>query len=198
MILLRPDCLVFKTAAGENVPATAQEVTVELMSEQGSWLDPEIVQNAAAAVLHYFKDEKKQSTVSVAEFSEALERVLRGLGFDVKSAGAPATPKPEPEAPPTKAVPRRIAETNLHRFAGELGTSCELVFFPRLRDELRRCLEDSPQLLHFSGLRDCVKHLTGTRRWTPRCQSLHDQIVDYLRGCLQNEDESRHCPLVVQ
>jgi hypothetical protein len=111
MILLRPDCLVFKTADGQNVPATAQEVTVELMGEQGSWLDPEIVQNAAAAVLHYFKEEKKQSTVSVAEFSEALERVLRGLGFDVKSAGAPATPKPEPEATPTETAPRRIVET---------------------------------------------------------------------------------------
>ena len=107
MILLRPDCLVFKTANGENVPATAQEVTVELMGEQGSWLDPEIVQNAAAAVLHYFKDEKKQSTVSVAEFSEALERVLRGLGFDVKSAGAPATPKPGPEATPRRTRGRR-------------------------------------------------------------------------------------------
>ena len=198
MILLRHDCLVFKTAAGESIPATAQEVTVELMGEQGSWLDPEIVQNAAAAVLHYFKDEKKQSAVSVAEFSEALERVLRGLGFDVKSAGAPATPKPGPEVPFTQSAPRRIVETNLHRFAGDLGTSCELVFFTRLRDELRRCLEDSPQLLHFSGLRECVKHLTGTKRWTTRCQSLHDQIVDYLRSCLHSEREARHCPLVVQ
>lgn len=195
MILLRPDCLVFKTAAGENVPASAHEVTVELMGGQGSWLDPEIVRNAAEAVLHYFKTEKGQLTVSVGEFSEALERVLRGLGFDVKSAGVNETIKAQPAPEPSTG---RIVETNLHRFAGELGTNCELVFFPKLRDELRRCLDRSPQLLHFSGLRECVKHLTGTRRWNTRCQSLHDQIVEYLRGCLHREDEARHCPLVVQ
>jgi hypothetical protein len=67
-----------------------------------------------------------------------------------------------------------------------------------LRDELRFQLDQSPQLVRFNGLRGCVKQLAGTRRWTRRCQSLSDQIVDYLRHCLSNESNANRCSLLVR
>ena len=67
----------------------------------------------------------------------------------------------------------------------------------RNREEMRRKLDLCPQVLRFRGLRVCVKQLTGSKRWTRRCQVLHDQIVDYLRTCLGAEKGAAACALVV-
>ena len=193
MILLRPDCLVFKTTDGENIPCSAHDVTVELMGDSTEWLDADMVEHAAGAVLHYFKSEKGQDTVSVAEFSEALERVLRGLGLNVKASNDAQLPVSETES----LLPPRVVETDLQKLASEANLGCELVFFPRLRDALRRELDGTPLLLRFRGLRACVKQLAGARRWGPHCQALNDQIVDYLRGCLGAEKPGSNCALIV-
>jgi hypothetical protein len=193
MILLRPDCLVFKTTDGENIPCSAHDVTVELMGDSTEWLDADMVEHAAGAVLHYFKSEKGQDTVSVAEFSEALERVLRGLGLNVKASNDAQPPVAEVES----LLPPRVVETDLQQLAGEANLGCELVFFPRMRDALRRELDGTPLLLRFRGLRACVKQLAGARRWGPSCQALNDQIVDYLRGCLGAEKPGSTCALIV-
>jgi hypothetical protein len=192
MILLRHDCLVFKTTAGEQIPCSAHEVTIELVGDSANWLDEEMILHAAEAVLHYFKVEKDQQTVSVGEFSEALERVLRGFGLEVKSA-----PSVETLAPAKPSVPRRVIEADLHQLASQSTEAWELCFFPRLRSEVRRQLDGSPLVLRFHGLRPCVKLLTGAKRWSAQCRSLNDQIVDYLRASLSRERSGEGCALVV-
>ena len=184
MILLRPDCLVFETPAGEHTPCSVKEVTIEFVGESGELLDREIIENAAAAVLHYFRVEQKKESVSVAEFSEALEKVLCGLGLKVKPAGTTQIPASE----------RTWVESDLCLLAGEGG---ELFFFPRLRDEVRRRLDGTPLVLRFHGLRDCVRHLTGAKRWSSQCRELNDQIVDYLRSCFASEKAGAGSALVV-
>ena len=80
----------------------------------------------------------------------------------------------------------------------ESGGGFELLFFPRLRHELRTQLRQSPRVVRFRGLRGCVKQLAGARRWSHRCEKLQDQIVEYLRGCLTAEPEQNECALVVE
>lgn len=189
MILLRPDCLVFKTAAGENIPCSARAVTVELIGEGVQWLDRDLIENAAAAVLHFFRVEKQQEFVSVAEFSEALERVLRGFGLNVKSG--------EEEALGPALAPR-VVEADLSRLAESPGACSELSFFQKFRAELRRQLEGGPVVFRYRGLRGCVKELAGAKRWTAHCQTLNDQIVAYMRGCLEAETSADGCLLVVR
>ena len=89
-------------------------------------------------------------------------------------------------------------ETDLCRLAQESGDSLELFFFPRLRDELRGQLKQSPKVVRFSGLRGCVKKITGARRWSIRCEQLQDSIVAYLRECLTAESAPPKCALVVK
>jgi hypothetical protein len=187
MILLRPDCLVFKTADGETIPCSAQAVAIELMGDSAQWLDRELIENAAAAVLHFFRVEKQKDSVSVAEFTLALERVLRGFGFDVKSGDATDAPAPVP----------RIIEADLGRLAVGSGSCLELEFFQSLRSELRGQLDGAPVAFRYRGLRHCVKRLAGANRWSARCQVVHDQIVDYMRGCLSAERAAAGCTLVV-
>jgi hypothetical protein len=158
------------------------------MGEGASWLDPNLVHNASAAVLHYFKQELSRDFVSVSEFALALEKVLRGFGLSVfadsNAASAPVAEK-------------CIVESNLQELAGVAGKGFELVFFPHLREEVRAKMEQSPHVLRFHGLRPCVKQLAGSERWSRRCQNLSDQIVEYLRSCWQTERTAQSCALVV-
>ena len=199
MIKLHSDCLVFETPGGDSIPCSAEAVSVELLGDSAAVIDPEIVRNAAAAVLHYFRVEQGRETVSVGEFMEALKTALRGLGLNLSPAGEPVATTTVIEATETVAVPvaARVTEMDLRTLAAESGTTFELSFFPRLREVMGEQLNRSPRVLRFIGLRSCVKQLTGARRWTHRCEALSDQIVLYLRECLSSRPPGRGCALVV-
>lgn len=186
MIQLRTDCLVFETSSGW-VPCTAESFALEVAGGAAAFLDPEILRQAVAGVLRYFRDELGQEAVTAADFSAALARVLRGLGFEVH---------PAPVPPPATPLPMR-AGFDLRRLAGASGTHFELGFFPLLRQELRQQLAGGPRVVHLTGLRACVKRLTATQRWCPRCRALHVQILAFLRQCLR-ESGVTECSLVVE
>ena len=188
MILLQRDCLVFENANGEKVPRSALDMAIELLGKDLNQLDEEFLQSATEAVVHYFRTELAKTTVTATEFAEALARVLRGFGWEAEVIESPK------DAPASASVP----ETDLRRLAGESGPGFELEFFQRMRETLRRQLAQAPELVRFSGLRGCVKQLTGARRWSPRCQRLNDQIVEYLRSCLSSDSHGRRCTLIVQ
>ena len=183
MIALQSGCLIFKLADGESIPCSAEMVTVEIIGSASGQIDQEMLQHAAASVFHYFRQELKRETVTVGEFAGALEKVLRDLGFIIRSGGIEA---------------RQTVETDLGRLARDSAGSLELFFFPRLRDELRARLRQSPRVLRFRGLRGCVKQVAGARRWSARCERMRDQIVGYLRECLVAEPEQNECSLVVE
>ncbi len=189
MIQLKSDCLIFQTNDGEQVPCSAEWVTLELMGEGAQLVDPEVVRHASAAVLHYFKHELQRQFVSVAEFAAALEKVLRSFGLSVYADN-------ETQASPDEE--RRVLDCNLQALAtSAVAEGFELLFFPQLRQELQKQLQQGPQVLRFRGLRGCVKQLAGTPRWNQRCQNLNDQIVDFLRSCWETEHASHSCALVV-
>jgi hypothetical protein len=186
MIVLAEDCLVFRGPSGEGIPYSAEMISVELMGDTASMFDPEFIKHAATAVFHYFRDELGRESVTMAEFSQALEKVLRG--FNLAAAVQTEAESPGP----------RVAQSDLSRLVSEADRNCELIFFPRLRDELRAQLRQAPQMLCFQGIRPCVKQLTGARRWCGRCQGLHDQIVEFIRSCLSRENPGANCALVVK
>lgn len=182
MILLSDDCLFFKLADGESIPFSSEAISIELIGDSAQGLDPEFIRHASAAVFHYFKSDLRRDTVTVAEFSRALENVLRSFGLTVQAAGETSA---------------SASEADLPSIAAESGKT-ELLFFPRLRAELRSQLRASPKLLRFRGLRNCVKQLAGSRRWNARCRTLEDQIIAYLRQCLHAEASRDNRLLVVE
>jgi hypothetical protein len=185
MIWLHSDCLLVQTTAGQTVPCSAEAVILELVGDAASGLDPELMRHAAQGVLHYFKAELQRDSVTVAEFAAALEQALTKLGLQLA-------------LPDSKAIQPRVVVMDLHRLAAEASVAFELGFFSRLRDEVRLRLREAPGVLRFKGLRGCVKELSGSRRWNHRCQSLNDQIVDFLRQCWTQEPRTRDTALVVE
>ena len=185
MITLGADCLLFEMLNGESVPLSAEMISIELTGEQSDYFDAHFVQHAANAVFHYFKHDLGRLSVTVGEFAGALESVLRGFGIHASAAeNAPAQPS--------------VIESDLRRLAAESGHGCELFFFPRLRDEMRQQLQQSPRLLRLRGIRGCVKQLAGAQRWNRRCQNLHDRIITFIRECLSAEPKKSDCAVVVE
>jgi len=184
MIQLHHDYLLIQTSNGETIPCSAELVAAELIGNVASELDPGLVQQAAAAVVHYFKHDLARISVSIDDFSLALERVLRTLGLDVKS-----------QDHDEKAA---VKVSDLRELVPDSDTALELAFFPHLRDELRMKLTSEPDILQLNGLRGCVKSLLGAKRWSGRCQELNDQIVDYIRECLRSDGRLDSCGLVVR
>jgi hypothetical protein len=182
MIELKTDCLVFQTTGGEQIPCSAEWVSFELIGECATVVDPELIQHAAAAVLHYFKHELHRNFVTVGEFAVALERALGGVGLSIFADAQPAQ--------------LRVRESDLPELMKSAGDG-ELFFLPHLRNELKRQLEESPQIVRFNGLRPCVKRMAGADRWSRRCEVLSDEIVDYLRTCWQSDTRGQACTLVV-
>ena len=184
MIAFHNDCLLFQLASGESVPCSAEMISVEVIGDD-HWIEPDLLRHAAASVFHYFKQELARETVTVGEFSVALEKVLRHLGLTLCTG--------EAKHPDTGVV-----EADLRQFAQEPADSLELFFYPRLRQELRTQLRLAPRVLRFHGLRGCVKQLAGAQRWSDRCEQLQAQIVAFLRQCLSAEPEQPKCALVVE
>jgi len=175
---------MFQTNCGHQVPASAEWVTLELIGGGAGQVDLELIRHVAAAVLHYFKEELHRQFVSVAEFAAALEHALRAVGLSIFAE--------------TGAVVSRVVESHLPELMKSAGGHGELFLLPQLRQELARRLGESPQMVRFIGLRPCVKELAGVNRWCPRCESLSDQIVDYMRTCLQSDPRSQTCTLLVK
>src|SRR5476649_2028724 len=185
MIALASDHLIFQLTNGESVPCSAEMITIEIVGNSEGLVDAEMLRHASASVFHYFKIELARQTVTVGEFALALEKVLRNFGLTL-------------HADESQPFAKQILEADLRRIARESADSLELFFFPKLRDELRAQLRQSPRVLRFRGLRGCVKQLAGARRWSARCEKMQEQVVGYLRECLTVEPQQKDCALVVE
>lgn len=182
MIALATDYLVFQMATGESVPFSADAISDELIGEKDSTYDPEVVGHAANAVFHYFKHELGYQTVTVGEFAAALEKVLDGINL---GRG-------------TVERAKLVRDSDLCTLARDSGVGGELVFFPRLREELGVHLQTGCRVIRFGGLRNCVKQLSGARRWSVKCQLMQEQVVEYLRKCLSALAKGKEVALVVE
>jgi hypothetical protein len=184
MIALQSGCLLFQLINGESVPCSAEMISIEVTGDSHPAIDPEMLRHAAASVFHYFKIELEREVVTVGEFAQALEKVLRHLGLTLYAdpAGAPV------------ATPEADLDLIVRGSTGDL----DLFFYPKLRDELRAQLRQSPRVLRFRGLRNCVKQLAHAKRWSSRCEKIQDQIIGYLRECLVAEPQKSECALVVE
>ncbi len=186
MILLASDCLMFELPSGETVPLSAEAISVELAGDgEKAKQQLDFLEHAAASVLHYFKHDLKRKSVSVAEFADVFESVLRGLGFQVESNETEII------------LPAAKRRNDLRRLATDAGPAGELVFFPQLRDAMREQMQNSPAVVRFTGLRDCAKSLAGAQRWSPRCESLRQHVVEFMRRCLSVEAAGKTCTLMV-
>ena len=195
MIALRDDFLLVAQEGGHYIPCSVEHLTFELAGNAANQVDPEWMKQAAAGVLHYFKDELGKSHVTVDEFTKALTKVFQGLGLTAEVTTI-APPVAEPEG--ALAPPQVVWRGDLQAIAVESGELGELAFQKALLSQLTMALESSSQTVEFSGLRGCVKMITGRKHWCPECRKWSAWIVDMLRSWMSEKAGHRHVSLVVR
>ena len=107
-----------------------------------------------------------------------------------------APPVAEPEG--ALAPPQVVWRGDLQAIAVESGELGELAFQKALLSQLTMALESSSQTVEFSGLRGCVKMITGRKHWCPECRKWSAWIVDMLRSWMSEKAGHRHVSLVVR
>ncbi len=185
MIQLNPDCVVLELNDGNSLPCSVELMTVDLLGENASWIDPAILKNINQAVILYLREELGKHLVSFQEYAEVLEQVMKGFGFDFSLNT------------PTNASPTQVEKTDISDWLGRKECGFELMMFQRLRKELSRKLtEQPPGVLWIHGLRKCVKNHLGARRWSRKCQDLNDQMISFIRECFDRNAQP-DCSLIL-
>jgi len=197
MIQLSNDCLVFQLSDGQAIPCSVERFTLELVGDNAGLIDPDVIRNAAQGVLHYFREELGRTWVTLGEFTEALERVLRSFGLNVVASPAAQGETPSDSSPTEPAGDSQLQGADLGLLTSTTGDACELIFFNHLRSTVRQQLETNTGCVCFRGLRRCAKSMVGAQRWCRRSARMSDQIVAFLRECLNAEAAGRDCALVV-
>lgn len=199
MIALRDEFLLVAQEGGQYIPCSVEHLTFELAGTAAKQVDPEWMRQAAAGVLHYFKEELGKSHVTVAEFTEALSKVFQGLGLTAEVASV----EPPPAVPGSESfaigplTPQAVWRGDLQAIAVESVKLGELAFQQALLSQLATALESGPQTVEFSGLRGCVKMITGRKIWCPECRRWSAWIVDLLRSWLSEKAADRHVSLLI-
>ncbi len=185
MIALRDDCILVAQADGGFLPCSAEELTVEIADDAAGMVDEEALKQAAAAVMHYFREELERTTVTLAEFTNMLTRVLKGLGLNAEISG--------------QVVPgEEIRFADLRTLAVGEGVAGELEFCQRLRTLLREQLAAGPVRLEILGLRGCVKRLAGRKHWCPACERTAAWVLELIRGWYAQEAPAPPPALIVR
>lgn len=191
MIRLHSDYLVFELESGESIPCSVDTIANELVDAVAGLNDKSIIENAARAVVHYFREEKNQEVVSIKEFIDCLAFVLKGFGFEVELKNSVSQNTLNSSSPFPASTDMQLGKwtslTQLLETHCQHGALMELHFFQSLRCLVAENLKDSPEIVLFTGLRPCVQSLLSARRWTKQCEKLRLQIVFYLDDCLNAE-----------
>lgn len=195
MIALRHEFLLVAKEDGGFIPCSVEQLTLEIAGEAAEMVDPEWLKQAAAGVLHYFKVELGQTHVTVAEFAEALAKVFHGLGLNAEVSATATENKPSDE---NSAESAKVWRADLRKIAMESGKLGELAFQQHLLEHLSEALQADPAAVEFSGLRGCVKQITGRKNWCPECRRLEAWIVDLLRTWFGERAGGRRVALVVR
>jgi hypothetical protein len=182
MIQLHSDCLVFEMSGGDKIPCSVEKLTIEVLAESLEDLDPEVIREAAAAVLHYFRDDLGRDTVTLVEFTEALEHVLAGLGYQI--AGGTISPVQDSGAP--EVLIQTSDGSTLPTVECDLGAIAESLggrfgagaFTPRLRTELKSLWPPSPEWSASMGCADAPSGWPGPGSGVPEaCRSARKSSV---------------------
>ena len=185
MIALRRDCILIGSKDGPYIPCSMEHLTIEFVGPAAQMLDPEVLRHASAAVIHYFKVELGCEVVSTGQFTEALTKVLEGLGVFLET-----DTKPGSDSSSVRVLDLRTLASG----ASRLG---ELEFCWRLRSLLREFLSEKPERIEFRGLRGCVKVLADRQHWCETCERVETWIVDLVRAWYAREPAAAGIPLVM-
>ncbi len=119
-------------------------------------------------VVYFLRNSYRGTVIAVETLFDKIRASLNDVGLNEMSAKLATTPPPI-----------SISLTDIARRA---GSGYELMFYQILARRFQTAADRGIEHLYCYGLRKCVKHLTGAKNWSPRCERLRREIEDFLNA----------------
>jgi hypothetical protein len=127
-----------------------------------AWMAQDISRGVESYLIKHFKG----TVIDSADLFARIEKTLSSLGLDHVAERIDKTPPPV-----------RISLSELARRA---GTGYELAFFHLLEEQLKSAAFGGAKVVECHGLRNGVRRLASTKKWTGRCDLLVSEITDFV------------------
>lgn len=149
----------------------------------GTDLPEWIALDISRGVERYLADHYKGSVIDSDDLFARIEKTLQSLGLDHVAARIDKTPPPV-----------RISLSELARRA---GAGYELAFFNLLEEQLRSAANGGATVVEVHGLRNGVRRLVATKKWTSRCERLMGEITAFVGGARDRFSRASRGPRLV-
>jgi hypothetical protein len=139
-------------------------------------------EHIARGVIEYLRQRFDRQSITLEELFEKIDQTLRSIGFKDIADQLCAEPPPID-----------IALTNI---VHEADSGFELRFFTLLEQHLADARRLGASEIRLSGLRDAVKLLRSTDRWSKSCQQMHDYILAFVPNRAARYGANSFCMLI--
>lgn len=126
------------------------------------WMAQDISRGVESFLTKHFKG----SVIDSADLFARIEKTLASLGLDDVAANIDRTPPP--------------VRVSLSELARRAGAGYELAFFRLLEEQLRSATTGGAQRVEVHGMKNCVRRLSSSKRWSRRCDQLENEITSFV------------------
>ncbi len=152
------------------------DLALERAAKAADLEDFPFVEDIRNGVLQYLEARCPLKLLPLEDLFERVRQMLKTIGCEHIAENL------EVLSPPVT--------VSLVRTAMAAGNGFELAFFETLRMELALLRSAGVEEIHFSGVRDSAMILRGAAKWNKICETLLQEINDFLRAW--DRDQPRH------
>jgi len=136
-----------------------------------------MAQDISRGVESFLTKHYKGTVIDSADLFARIEKTLASLGLNDVAANIDKTPPP--------------VRVSLSELARRAGSGYELAFFQLLEDQLRSATAGGAQQVECHGMKNCVRRLSASKKWTRRCDRLQDEIISFVDHARQKVTSNR-------
>lgn len=125
-----------------------------------------MAKDISRGVENFLTEHYKGTVIDSADLFARIEKTLSNLGLYELAANIDRTPPP--------------VRVSLSELARRAGSGYELAFFQLLEEQLRSAATGGADRIECYGMRNCVRRLSASKKWSPRCDQLEREIVSFV------------------
>ena len=126
------------------------------------WMARDISRGVESFLIKHYKG----TVIDSDDLFARIEKTLTSLGLNHVAAKIDKTPPP--------------VRVSLSELARRAGTGYELAFFHLLEEQLKSAATGGATTVECHGMRNCVRRLVSTKKWSGRCEVLKVEITDFV------------------
>lgn len=126
------------------------------------WMAQDISRGVESFLIKHYKG----TVIDSDDLFARIEKTLASLGLNEVAANIDKTPPP--------------VRVSLSELARRAGTGYELAFFRLLEEQLESATAGGARQVEFHGMKNCVRRLSSSKKWSQRCDLLQDEIVSFV------------------